>query len=247
MVFEDLSSRPDGGLGQYRSMLQLLTNWSHFDSYYFDKLKKLDRETAERNINHLKQLQEIRDAKAKEERQRREAAKAQQQSPQKTLEELRSLYLDLMQGKASKQKRGYELEKILLELAKLSGLAVTEPFRINGEQIDGTVKFEGEHYLIEAKWQDKAQSNEPLYQFAMKVEGRMYGRGVFVSVNGFSDYVVSSLIMGKANKTILVDGEDLILMLEGNLSFSQLIDAKVKAAQADGLIYIHPITGKRKI
>jgi hypothetical protein len=247
MVFEDLSSRPDSGLGQFRSMLQSLTNWSHFDSYYFDKLKKLDREKAERCINHLKQLQEIRDAKAKEERQRREIVKAQQQSPQKTLEELRSLYLDLMQGKASKQKRGYELEKILLELAKLSGLTVTEPFRISGEQIDGTVKFEGEYYLIEAKWQDKAQSNEPLYQFAMKVQGRMYGRGMFVSVNGFSEYVVSGLINGKAKKTILVDGEDLILMLEDNLSFSELIDAKVKAAQADGLIYIHPITGKQKI
>jgi hypothetical protein len=44
-----------------------------------------------------------------------------------------------------------------------------------------------------------------------------------------------------------VDGEDLILTLEGSLSFSELIDAKVKAAQADGLIYIHPITGKQKL
>ncbi len=51
----------------------------------------------------------------------------------------------------SVQKRGYELEKILLELSKTSGLEVTEPFRVNGEQIDGSIKFDGEHYIIEAK------------------------------------------------------------------------------------------------
>lgn len=246
MVFENLSARADGGLGQFRAMMQTLTSWSHFDLYYFDKLKKLDREKAERCINHLKQLQEIRDARIIEERTRREAQKAQSQTPDQSVSRLRSLYLDLMAGKTSKERRGYELEKILQELAKLSGLTVTQPFRINGEQIDGAVKFEGEHYLMEAKWQDKSQSNEPLYQFAGKVEGKMYGRGLFVSVNGFSEEVVRSLVTGKAIRTILVDGEDLILTLEGSLTFSELIDAKVKAAQTNGLIYIHPITGKQK-
>src|ERR1700682_1306345 len=37
-VFEPLSSRADGGLGQYRAMLQALLNWSHFDPYFFDTL-----------------------------------------------------------------------------------------------------------------------------------------------------------------------------------------------------------------
>ena len=123
---------------------------------------------------------------------------------------------------------------------------MTEPFKVNGEQIDGAVKYDGEHYLIEAKWQDKVASNEPVYQFVGKVEGKMYGRGLFVSINGFSDHVVTSVVAGKAIKTIFVDGEDLVLVLEGHLSFTQMLDRKVKAAQTKGLIYVHPISGSSK-
>jgi hypothetical protein len=84
-------------------------------------------------------------------------------------------------------------------------------------------------------------------KFAQKVEGKMYGRGMFVSVHGFSDYVVKSLVAGKAVKTIFVDGADLVLVLEGHLSFRDMIDRKVTAAQTKGRIYIHPITSDQKI
>jgi len=61
-----LYSRDDGGLGQFRSILLSLIEWSNFDPYYFENLNKLDKNDAIRRINHLKQLQEIRDAKLKE-------------------------------------------------------------------------------------------------------------------------------------------------------------------------------------
>jgi hypothetical protein len=141
----------------------------------------------------------------------------------------------------------YALEKTLLALAKLSQLEITEPFRAQGEQIDGAVKFDGEHYLLEAKWHDKSASNEPVYQFAVKVEGKLYGRGIFVSVHGFSEYVIRSLVTGKAIRTIFVDGEELVLVLEQHLTFGDLIDRKVKAAQTRGLIYIHPLTETSKL
>jgi len=246
-MFERLSSKPDGGLGQFRAMLHTLINWSHFDSYYFEKLRKLNKEEAIRSIQHLKQLQEIRDHKIKEQRKKRQQHEKLAQTPQKTLEELKEEHLALIQGSLPSNKRGYALEKILLELSKISGLEITEPFRVNGEQIDGAIKFDGEHYIVEAKWQDRESSNEPVYQFAGKIEGKMYGRGIFVSINGFSPYVVRSLTSGKAIKTIFVDGGDLIMVFEGFLSFSELIDKKVKAAQTQGLIYIDAITGKSKI
>jgi hypothetical protein len=47
-MFDRLAARADGGLGAFRAMLQSLTNWTHFDPYYFDNLKKLDR--AERSL-----------------------------------------------------------------------------------------------------------------------------------------------------------------------------------------------------
>ncbi len=63
-------------------MLQLLLQWSHFDPYYFDKLRKLDRAAATRNLDHLKQLQEIRDAKIKADRDRRATHEAARQTAQ---------------------------------------------------------------------------------------------------------------------------------------------------------------------
>jgi len=243
VMFEHLSSLPTGGLGPFRSMLQSLLNWSRFDPYYFDNLKKLDRSKAQKCLDHLRQLQEIRDAKIVTDRQKRETADSAKQKPKISLSELRDEFLELHSGKTTPSKRGYALESILGGLSKLAGLEMTEPFKENGEQIDGAVKYDGEHYLIEAKWQDKAASNEPVYQFVGKVEGKMYGRGLFVSINGFSDHVIKSVVTGKAIKTIFVDGEDLVLVLEGHLSFSQMLDRKVKAAQTKGLIYVHPISG----
>ena len=202
---------------------------------------------AERAITHLKQLQEIRDHKIKEERKARAEKEAKAQNPKQTITDLKNKYIGLIQGTCSAQRRGYELEEVLQELGKLSNLEVTEPFRVKGEQIDGAIKFEGEHYLVEAKWQDKASANEPVYQFVGKIEGKFYGRGIFVSVNGFSEDVVASLVHGKAIKTIFVDGEDLMMVLEGLQSFSKMLDKKIKSAQTRGEIYSNAVTGQNKI
>lgn len=246
-MFDHLSAKPDHGLGQFRAMLQSLIGWSHFDPYYFNKLKKLNRGEAERAIAHLKQLQEIRDHKLQEQRKERERKEAAAKSPKVTLPELKARFIALLQGEVVGAKRGYALEEVLQELAKLSSLETTEPFRVNGEQIDGAIKYDGEHYLVEAKWQDRAASNEGVYQFAGKIEGKMYGRGIFVSIHGFSEHVVSSLVAGKAIKTIFVDGGDLIVVLEGIIGFVEVLDRKIKSAQTKGLIYIDAITGKSKI
>ncbi|MGP8432372.1 restriction endonuclease [Paraburkholderia fungorum] len=246
VLFGALATRPDHGLGPFRAMLQSLLTWSHFDPYYFDKLKKLDRAAATRNLEHLRQLQEIRDAKIKADRERRTAQDEARQRPTASLDKLRSEYLDLLANKTSRQQRGYALERILAELSRLSQLETTEAFRVNGEQVDGALKFDGEHYLIEAKWQERSSSNEPVYQFAGKVAGKLYGRGLFISVNGFSPEVVRSLIIGKEIQTLFIDGEDLILVLEGHLTMREMIDRKVKAAQTRGLIYVHPLSGAEK-
>ncbi|MGE4243787.1 restriction endonuclease [Ramlibacter sp.] len=245
-LFTALAARSDSGLGPFRAMLQSLLNWSHFDPYYFDKLRKLDRGTATKNLEHLRQLQEIRDAKIRVDRDRRAAQEAQRQQPTTSLDQLRAEYLDLLANKTSRQQRGYALERILAELSRLSRLETTEAFRVSGEQIDGAVKFDGEHYLIEAKWQERSASNEPVYQFAGKVAGKLYGRGLFISVNGFSPEVIRSLVTGKEIQTLFIDGEDLILVLEGHLTLRDMIDRKVKGAQTKGLIYVHPLSGAEK-
>lgn len=41
---------------------------------------------------------------------------------------------------------------------------------------------------------------------------------------------VEALASGKAIKTVLVDGQDLILVLEGHIDFRKMLDVKVRAA-----------------
>ncbi|XVO83491.1 restriction endonuclease [Pseudomonas chlororaphis] len=184
-MFSHLSRKPDEGLGQFRAMLQTLVTWTHFDEYYFDRLQKLDRTHAQNAITHLKQLQEIRDHKLQELRKERERRESENRTAKSTLPDLQKQFISLLQGEQAGSKRGYALERILHELARVSSLEVTEAFRERGEQIDGAVKYDGEHYLIEAKWQEKAAANESVYQFVGKVEGKMYGRGLFISIHGF--------------------------------------------------------------
>lgn len=246
-MFDHLTKKADEGLGQFRAMLQSLIAWKHFDPYYFDELRKLNRAEAEAAITHLKQLQEIRDHKIQEKRKERELKEAAARAPSATLPDLKVKFISLLQGELVGAKRGYALEDVLRDLSTLFSLETTEPYRVNGEQIDGSLKYDGEHYIIEAKWQEKAAANEAVYQFAGKIEGKMYGRGLFISIHGFSEHVVSSLVAGKAIKTVFVDGGDLIVVLEGLITFTEMLDRKIKAAQTKGLIYIDAVTGRAKI
>ena len=82
-------------------------------------------------------------------------------------------------------------------------------------------------------------ASNSLYQFAKKTDGKMYGRGFFISVNGFSSDSVKALVVGKAINTMLVDGEDLVLITEERYTLKELLDSKMKAAQTMGRIYVH--------
>ena len=86
-----------------------------------------------------------------------------------------------------------------------------------------------------------------MYQFAGKVEGKFYGRGLFISINGFSTNVIKSFVIGKALKTIFIDGADIIMVLEGFLTFNEMLDQKIKAAQTRGEIYFDAFTKKSKL
>lgn len=244
IVFANLEKRSDLGIGQFRAMLKQLTEWDYFDPYYFKKLNKLDEDEAKKNITHLKQLQEIRDYKIKQERKRQDELERKRKDISISINELKDIFLNLFSGKdqdgnkINNQRRGYLFEEFLRKLFLNEKIEVTGPFKITGEQIDGAIKYEGEHYIIEAKWHDKWSASDSLYPFAAKVEGKMYGRGIFISINGFSSDAVQALVTGKALRTILIDGGDLVPITEGMYTLRELLDGKIKAAQTMGRIYV---------
>jgi hypothetical protein len=255
ITFEQLSAKNDAGIGQFRSMLRSIINWNAFDGYFFEN-GTLKKEEAIRKINHLKQLQELRDAKFKE----KEVTSKKRQKEvedQSNLANIGKIFHQLMQGKdetgkiIGNQKRGYLFEDFLKLIAtkeRLSGL-VGETFsvQITGEQIDGRLKFEGENYILEAKWQDQDIASNALYHFAYKIEGKMLGRGVFISMSGFSNDSVSAVTQGKKPNMVLFDGGDMMLIAEGYFTFKEVLDIKVRAAQTKGLIYVDVNTECSKV
>lgn len=253
IVFANLEKRSDLGIGQFRAMLKQLTEWDYFDPYYFKNLNKLDEDEAKRNIIHLKQLQEIRDHKIRQERQRQYELERKRKDISVNIIELKDIFMNLFSGKdkdgkeINSQRRGYLFEEFLRKLFINAGIEVTEPFKIVGEQIDGSFKYDGEHYIFEAKWHDSWSASNSLYQFAAKVQGKMHGRGVFISINGFSPGSVQALTTGKAIQTILVDGGDLVPITEGMYTLKEMLDNKIKAAQTMGRIYVDAISLSDKI
>ena len=245
-IFRSLVSRPDRGYEVFQVMIDRLSNWGYFDSYYFDKINKLDRAQAQRNILKLKQMIEARNAATNS----RRSDNVKDQNKRKAQADLSSLHAEfqrLFGTSMSVQERGRLFEKFLKDIFERNAIKMGDPFRLDGEQIDGTFKFEGENYIVEAKWHDQSTSTGDLYKFAYKVDGKMHGRGLFISVNGFSNESIRANVHGKHIKTILMDGEDISHVLEGRINLQSLLDFKIRAAQTRGEVYICAIRNKSKV
>lgn len=142
---------------------------------------------------------------------------------------------------SSPQKRGFKLEKFLNELFVFFDLDAAGSFKISGEQIDGAFTHDGTDYIIEAKWQDKYVNKGTLLEFAGKVEEKLKTTlGLFISINGFSSEALE-IFSPQYRSIILMDGMDLILVLEGRISLRDLIYKKRRHASETGEILYRPI------
>lgn len=137
----------------------------------------------------------------------------------------------------SPQQKGYALEKMFAELMKISGISVEEPFRIEGEQFDGAIKYDGHYYLIELKWVAEKTQPKEIGHFFYKVNGKLQARGLFIAMNGFSDAAISTLPNGKELKVLLLDGIHLANVIYGRYKFQQLLEYAVRQASLRGEIY----------
>lgn len=132
------------------------------------------------------------------------------------------------------QKRGYAFEVLLRELFNVYGLEAREPFRLRGEQIDGSFMLQGETYLLEAKWQDVQTGVADLHTFQGKLEQKAaWTRGLFVSHSGFTEQGIAAF--GKGKRVIYMDGLDLFETLDRELPLDLVLEKKVRRAAETGL------------
>jgi hypothetical protein len=71
------------------------------------------------------------------------------------------------------QPRGYAFEGFLTRLFNKFGLEAREPFRLRGEQIDGSFVLANETYLIEGKWQNAPSAIDAHISWEGRAEGGM--------------------------------------------------------------------------
>lgn len=131
------------------------------------------------------------------------------------------------------QPRGYAFEAWLTDAFNTFGLQAREPFRLRGEQIDGSLQLQGETYLIEAKWHSAQTPAADLHAFHGKVEQKAaWARGLFISNSGFTpDGLIA---FGKAKRVICMDGLDLFDTLDRELPLDQVIARKARRAAETG-------------
>ena len=138
----------------------------------------------------------------------------------------------------SPQDRGYAFEKWLQKTFNAFGLEAEKPFRLTGEQIDGSFHFNGDTYLLEAKWHNDRTGAGDLHAFHGKVDTRAaWARGLFVSYSGFTEEGL--VAFGRARKVICMDGFDLSEMLRRKIALPDVLHGKVRRAVEHGVVLAH--------
>lgn len=134
------------------------------------------------------------------------------------------------------QKRGYAFETFLHDLFNVYGLKARKPFRLIGEQIDGSFVLQGDTYLLEAKWQSAPTGAADLHIFHGKLEQKAaWARGLFVSDSGFTEDGLAAF--GRGKRVICMDGLDLSETLSRELPLDQVLDQKARRATETGQIF----------
>lgn len=196
-------------------------------------------EVAERAALKLREIIAAqRDQQEYRETIRRRAQEGKKESYESRRADLNFRFVESM--KLEEQKRGYELERIFSELLEASGIPMEGPFRIVGEQIDGALKYDGHYYLVELRWRAAKADQQAVAGLYLKVEGKFEARGIFISMNGFSQELIQCLPKGKEIKVILLDGMHLANVLSGQYTFQELLEHAISHASLKGVIYSPP-------
>jgi Restriction endonuclease len=137
----------------------------------------------------------------------------------------------------SPQARGYAFECFLKELFDAFGLTAHDPFRLRGEQIDGSFQLASEIYLLEAKWHGQPIGVAELHTFHGKIEQKAaWTRGLFVSNSGFTEDGLAAF--GRGKRVICMDGLDLYEMLDREIPLNQVLERKVRRAAETGAPFL---------
>lgn len=217
-----------------------MNDFSHLERLEDGKSKaKIAKQTVEALRNQMAGHKDLVEELKKQEERRKEAFEKtlKVKDVQQKLEEIKVDFFQLVSSD-DPQARGFKLEKIIKELFSLFDLDPKASFKIQGEQIDGGFTFENSDFLFEGKWQKELCNIQDLDAFSGKLTRKLDNTlGLFCSINGFSEDAVKAHSTGR-RLMILMDGSDLMAVLEGRIDLLQLLLRKRRHASQTGNIYL---------
>lgn len=154
------------------------------------------------------------------------------------LARLKQRFLDLHQA-SNPQQRGRDFEVLLVELLEIEGLCPKHGIVRVGEQIDISFAFGPHTYLVEARWKQSPSEPKELRDFHGKCQGvHVDVRGVFISVNGYTEGCAEALTKLAELRVVMLDGAHLMSVLSGGISFNDLLCKLVRKACDEGRPYV---------
>lgn len=166
---------------------------------------------------------------------KRDAANAKQARTKRfsdDLAALRARYVELHDS-GDPHERGRRLEVLLSDLYLLFDMEPRLSYSLEREQIDGSLSYDTDDYIVEARWRKERAGPDDLDRFKAEVERK--GRnalGIFVSINGFTagalgEYEASSPF-------VAFTGDDLFFVLDGRVRLDDLLRAKKRHVNETG-------------
>ena len=152
------------------------------------------------------------------------------------LHRLKEDFLSLA-AQANRNAAGFAFEKLLNELFELFDLCPRQPFRVVGEQIDGSFELEGQIYLLESKWEKVPLPEADLLVFRGKIEGKStFTRGLFIALNDISREARDSITRGKAPSFFVMNGHDLMMILSEVISLTEFLRKRIRLLAEEGCV-----------
>ncbi len=211
LILDALEKQPDG-TKIVRAIIKIAIHWPN-ERYYLAKDEHKARATVQQARALSGSIQLIEDQESREQEQRNgELAHIECEQEKGRLFEI---FKDLWDAKNA-QYRGYQLEILLKRAFELYNIPMREPFRRNqgSEQIDGAFKLDSWYYLVECKWQTKQADSSQLDALLAKIgRSNKQTMGLFLSINGWTEGVITTLKQNPDKCIILMNGQDLYYLL----------------------------------
>ena len=229
------------------ALVGLMTEVARMEDFsHLRRLEDGDRKVAEAEEavaalrEWTKDHQEDLERKAKADRARAEARRKAEaaRAVDQARDELKARFYGLV-ASPDPQGRGVELERLMRDLFELYDLAPRGAFTLHGEQIDGAFDLDHTAYIFEAKWTQEPVQPKALRDFAGKIERKLENTlGLFLAVTGFTQAAIDSQT-SHSPRMILMDGSDLVSVLEQGFDLVELLRAKRRHASQTGEVMLH--------